>query len=131
MKVYWDSSALVEAVLLDEVRTRLQNEESCTRLHSLAEVFSTLTGGRLGFRVDACGAAELVAQLARETTVVRLDTAVVLDALRRARSLGVRGGRVHDFLHATAALHAHCTRLRTLNTRDFRDLCGDIRILPP
>ena len=50
MKVYWDSSALVAATMEVEVRQRLLEPDQFSRKHALAEVFSTLTGSRLGFR---------------------------------------------------------------------------------
>ena len=50
MKRYWDSSALVDALHDEDVRRVTQHPEQFTRPHTLTEVFSTLTGGRLGFR---------------------------------------------------------------------------------
>ena len=107
------------------VRQRLQGPNQFSRKHALAEVFSTLTGSRLGFRVDPADAAEIVKELADTLTFVELSVAERVDALRTARKFGVRGGRVHDFLHAVAAMKAGCELLRTLNTGDFEGLFRD------
>jgi hypothetical protein len=47
MKAYWDSSAVIEACNSPVLRARLHRERGLTRTHTLAEVFSTLTGARL------------------------------------------------------------------------------------
>ena len=122
MKPYWDSSALVEACQSLVLRARLHREGGITRTHALAEVFSTLTGGNLAFRVDADEAAETVASLAGELAFHDLTAADVLTALRAARKKGVRGGRVHDYLHALAAEKAGAKKLLTVDRNDFKDL---------
>lgn len=122
MSVYWDSSALIAATMDVQVRRRLREGGQFSRAHALAEVFSTLTGSRLGFRVDPADAAKVVAELADALAFVELEAPEVVAALQSARDLGVRGGRVHDFLHAVAAKKAACVSLRTLNTEDFKGL---------
>lgn len=122
MKVYWDSSALVESVLRLDVRNRLRQDSAFTRIHALAEVFSTLTGGRLGFRVESGDAADLLREISPELQFIPLNPAETLEALANARAVGVRGGRIHDFLHARAAEKMGCTLLRTLNGSDFDGL---------
>jgi len=104
------------------VRQRLSQADQFSRAHSLAEVFSTLTGSRLGFRVDPADAAEIVHELSGMLTFVELNIAEIVAALQTAKQLGVRGGRVHDFLHSVAAKRAGCQLLRTLNTPDFEGL---------
>jgi predicted nucleic acid-binding protein len=47
-----------------------------------------------------------------------------LAALVQAGKVGVRGGRVHDFLHAMAARKACVEKLVTLNKSDFAGLLG-------
>lgn len=131
MRVYWDSSALVVAVLDGGVRKRLSGDDSWARVHVLAEVFSTLTGGRLGFRVDAADAAAVIDEMRGSLKFVELSDDDVMAALRDARRLGVRGGRVHDYLHAMAAKAAGCGALRTLNTGDFVGLCGEVELREP
>ena len=130
-KTYWDSSALIAALHEESLRDKLQKESSCTRSHSFAEVFSPLTGGRLGFRYSPDEAADLIASLAEDLEIVELDGKETITALQTARRVGVRGGRVHDYLHAIAAKKAKASRLFTLNERDFVGLIKGMTILPP
>jgi predicted nucleic acid-binding protein len=122
VKAYWDSSALIEACNSTSLRARLHQERGLTRTHTLAEVFSTLTGGNLAFRLDADGAARTVASLAEDLDFQDLTAAEVLQALKEARKKGVRGGRVHDYLHAVAAEKSGAKKLLTLDKNDFTAL---------
>lgn len=126
MKVYWDSSALVIALVDDELRDRLAKEKGTTRTHSLAEVFSTLTGGNIRVRLSPDDAARTVEALAADLNFVDLTPARVLRALREARKRGVRGGRVHDYLHAVAALDHRAGRLLTSDRNDFKGLADGL-----
>ena len=91
--------------------------------HAFLETFSTLTGGRLGMKVDA----DLAAQLLNETVlprvqVIELGSAELLAALRQARKQGVRGGGVYDYMHLIAARKSKVDFLYTINLRDFHHL---------
>jgi predicted nucleic acid-binding protein len=103
-------------------------------VHALNETFATLTGGSLGFRVDA----DLTARLLREQIVARaamvvLDAEEVTDALDKARAHGVRGGAVYDYMHLVAARKGKADVLYTLNLTDFQHLHreGDPEIRRP
>ena len=122
MKAYWDSSAVIEACNNPVLRARLHRERGLTRTHTLAEVFSTLTGGNLAFRLDADEAAQTVANLATDLDFHDLAAADGLTALKEARKKGVRGGRIHDYLHAVAAQKSGAKKLLTLDKNDFTDL---------
>ena len=122
MKAYWDSSAVIEASNSPVLRARLHRERGLTRTHTLAEVFSTLTGGNLAFRLNADAAAQTVANLATDLDFRDLAAADVLTALKEARKKGVRGGRIHDYLHAVAAQKSGAKKLLTLDKNDFNDL---------
>jgi predicted nucleic acid-binding protein len=122
MKAYWDGSAVIEACNSSGLRARLHRERGLTRTHTLAEVFSTLTGGNLAFRLDADAAAQTVANLAADLDFHDLAAADVLTALKEARKKGVRGGRIHDYLHAVAAQKSGAKKLLTLDKNDFTDL---------
>lgn len=121
MKVYWDSSALVEAALNPQLWHRLQNEGAFTRPHALAEVFSTLTGNPAN-RIDAADAAAILERLSKRLAFVELTGVETLQALKRARLKGVRGGRVHDYLHAVAAEKSGVQTILALDKNDFADL---------
>ena len=119
MRRYWDASGLVEALHDESVRLKITRESAVTRSHSFSEVFSTLTGGRLGFRYAPDDAAGIISSLAKDLEVVDLSLEESLAALSQAGRVGVRGGRVHDFLHAQAARRAGVQKLVTLNRADF------------
>jgi predicted nucleic acid-binding protein len=128
MKAYWDSSALVAATADFALRTRLRQERGITRTHALAEIFSALTGGNLAIRLDADAAAEMVANLAQDLDFVDLTAKEVLAAFKQAKKRGVRGGRIHDFLHATAAGHSGAEELLTSDQHDFEALTDSVKV---
>jgi len=131
MTAYWDSSALIEAIQNLPVRKALHRSGGFTRPHTYAEVFSTITGGRLGFRCRANEAAKIVGELAADLQAVELDAKETLAALATAQKHGVRGGQTHDFLHAIAAQKAEAGVLYTLNSGDFESLRLPIPVEPP
>ena len=121
MKTYWDSSALVESVWEPSLQSRLHREGGVTRSHALAETFAALTGNPQN-RVDADVATTLIQQLADSLNFVDLTAAEMLAALKSARRLGVRGGRVHDLFHAVAAKKCGAKKILTLDKNDFTGL---------
>ncbi len=126
MIVFLDSSIIVAAVAEIE-----PHHEACAALllgtdslrirsHALAESFSTLTGGRLGLRLTATEAVQLLTvNILPRVKVVDLSAAAVLRSLTTSESRGIRGGAVHDFLHLASARKARARKLYTLNTRHF------------
>jgi predicted nucleic acid-binding protein len=127
MKAYWDSSALIETRLDADLRARLKAEGGVTRTHSLAETFSTLSGNPV-LRVSANDAAATIKALAPHLEFVDLTADEVIAGLDRAQSAGVRGGRVHDFLHALAAKKAGSKSLLTLDKNDFHGLVTGLSV---
>jgi len=121
MKAYWDSSALVETTIDSALRARLSKEKGITRTHALAETFSALTGNPK-MRFDADYAAQAVEQLCADLEFTDLSSAEVIAALKKAKKKGVRGGHVHDLLHAAAADKAGVTELLTIDLTDFTGL---------
>jgi predicted nucleic acid-binding protein len=128
MKAYWDSSALVQASADLALRRRLHAERGFTRSHTLAEIFSALTAGNLAIRLDADGAAQAVESLGQDLDFVDLTPQEMLAALKQARKRGVRGGRVHDFMHAIAAEKSRASHLLTADENDFESLTDSVKI---
>lgn len=118
MSTYWDSSALVESIFEPSLQIRLRQEHGVTRPHTLAEVFAVLTGNPQN-RIEADSATALVWQLANCLDFVELTAAEMLAALKSARKLGIRGGRVHDYFHAVAAEKSGAKKILTLDKDDF------------
>ena len=131
MKRYWDSSALVDALEDSRIEALALELEQFTRTHTLAEVFSTITGGRLGYKYHPEDAAALIAELTASMNFVELDAKEVQAALEIAHKRGVRGGQVHDLLHATAAEKAGVEVVLTDNITDFTNLVDGLKIAPP
>jgi predicted nucleic acid-binding protein len=129
VKAYWDAGGLIEAASDLLLRTRLRQERGYTRTHALAETFSVLTGGRLAVRLEADAASQVMAGLAADLDFIDLDAGEVLSALKEAQKRGVRGGRVHDFLHARAAEKAGALELLTTDQYDFASLTDKVRVV--
>ena len=139
MKSALDSSFLVSALCAadpDHIACRrvLATGDHSIFAHCLAETFGTLTGGRLGFRVPAVEATNLIRrQIAPKLRIVSLEADDLLNAFEEADSRGVRGGAVYDYLHLVAARKAGAKRLFTLNLGDFLSFHrpGDPEIFAP
>jgi len=126
-----DSTVLVAALAPDEERhpqalDLLMQSEHFVHPHAFLETFSTLTGGRLGVRVGAGFAAQMLTEtVLPRVKVVQLETDELMDAIKGARQRGVRGGAVYDYLHLVAARKAGADTLFTMNLSDFRHLSCD------
>jgi predicted nucleic acid-binding protein len=139
MSVLLDSSVLVAWLAPDEDRHEeclalLLQRGNVVHAHAFLETFSTLTGGRLGVKVDADFATKLLSEtVLPRVQVIELGIAELLDALRLARKQGVRGGGVYDYMHLVAARKAKADILYTINLSDFEHLHreGDPEIRRP
>jgi predicted nucleic acid-binding protein len=127
MRAYWDSSALVQSHLDNTVHTRLRHEGAYTRTHSLSETFATLTG-RAAIAMSANDAAAAIKGLLQYLELVDLTGPEVARAFAKAQSLGVRGGRVHDYVHALAAEKSGAKTLLTLDRNDFIGLVHSLSV---
>ncbi|MEI8288278.1 MAG: hypothetical protein WCH99_02300 [Verrucomicrobiota bacterium] len=121
MKAYWDSSALVQSLAEPTLQLRLKRERGFTRPHALAETFSALTGNPVT-RIDANDAFDFISTIARNLDFVEISVAEILQALKTSRQKGVRGGRVHDYLHAVAAEKSGAKKILTLDKNDFAEV---------
>jgi predicted nucleic acid-binding protein len=139
MSVLLDSSVLVAALMRDEdwhaeCLDLLLQGDCVIYAHALMETFTTLTGGRLGSRVNADFAAQLLNQTIRpRVQFIELNADELLEALQQARQHGVRGGAVYDYAHLVAARKSGAAVIYTLNLTDFQALrrTGDPEIRRP
>jgi predicted nucleic acid-binding protein len=125
MSCLLDSSVLV-AALLEEAPAHarcgalLERDGVHAYVHSLTEVFATLTGGRLGCRVPQALATELIEfGLLPFVSLVSLTTSEIVTAMRLSESRGIRGGAIYDYLHVVAARKVKAGKLYTLDVSDF------------
>ncbi len=100
MKSALDSSVIVSALCAgnpdhEACREVLLSARHSVLAHALTETFSTLTGGRLGFRVSASDAAMLLRQrITPKLRTVVLDSEDLFAAFDEAEGRGVRGGAI-------------------------------------
>lgn len=130
MRIYWDSSALIEALHDQKMRDRIKRGDNATRTHTLTELFSTLTKG-VNFRYTPADAAKMIRDLATDLTFVDLNTAETLHAVEEANGQGVRGSRIHDLMHAWAAKKWQADLLLTLDSKGFSTLKVPVKISEP
>jgi predicted nucleic acid-binding protein len=133
MKIYWDSSALFNALASKPVFDRFDSDEHTTRAHGFTEVFSHLTGRGLPMkdgtrqRVSGADAARMLSALAKRLSIRDLDGTETLEAIEMAERLGVQGARIHDLLHAWAAHRAGAQKILTRD-RGFSSLSKTLQI---
>jgi hypothetical protein len=121
MKVYWDSSALVEACQNTSARQRLSGDRGFGRRHALAEVFAAMSD-KPHLRVAPSQVVLVLKDIVADLDFVELTTDDIIKAASDAQSLGVRGGAIHDLLHVRAAVKAGATEILTLDRNDFLNL---------
>jgi hypothetical protein len=109
MRVYWDSTALLNALVAGPVVQRFGKGEHVTRTHSYVEAFHHLSGRGLPMKdgtrkkVSPADAALMIGKLSAKLSIRDLDLAETLKALDDAQAAGVSGRNVHDWIHARAA----------------------------
>jgi hypothetical protein len=110
VSTYWDTSALINALVSVPVAARLTTGQHVTRPHAFVEVFHHISGRGLprknGTRLQLSpgDAALLIRGLAkRMERLVNLDEEQTLKALDDAQGAGVMGRKVHDWLHVRSA----------------------------
>ena len=136
MKTYWDTSAAINALVSPEVFARLNAGEHVTRLHLLAEFFSTMTGRGISIMDEAghtehltlsqSDCAAWLRSFARKVQFDELTKDEALASLDKAKGLGVQGPRIYDYWHALVARKSHADELLTRNTADFAGLGGNL-----
>ena len=118
------------------VFARLNGGQHVTRLHLLAEFFSTMTGRGVSI-VDEAGQVErmVLSQndcaawlriFAGKVRFEELTPDEALASLDKAEELGVQGSRIYDYWHALVADKSKADDLLTRNTAHFSDLAGNL-----
>jgi predicted nucleic acid-binding protein len=134
MKTYFDSSALVAAMVEEEehhsraVSALANDTNGFTSTHALAETFATLTSGRLDIQLTPNEATDLVhANVTRRLQVVELTLADYRQAMQNSQAAGARGGAIFDMLHLQAARRGKADRILTINVRHFQTFAPDLK----
>ena len=119
MRIYWDSTALLNALAAQPVVDRLAKGQHFTRSHAFVETFHHLSGKGLprkdGTRLafSPGDGANMIRRLAKQLEVRDLDKEETLTALDNAQKRGVSGRMVHDWLHIRAAKLGGATLILT------------------
>jgi predicted nucleic acid-binding protein len=125
VSVLLDSSILIAALAPDEAShshclTLLKGDGNVIYSHALLETFATLTGGRLGVKVDGGLAARILSEtVLPRVRVIELHYHEITSALTTSKERGIRGGAVYDYRHLIAAKKAGVAAIYTLNRNDF------------
>lgn len=128
MKSFLDTSVLVATFHVDhphhessfDLFVRCEKDNACCGLHSLAEVYGTLTGMRVASRRASGDQALLFVSNIRERfTLVELGEQEYFQTLETAAAAGLVGGAIYDALLGQCALKVAAETLYTWNTKDF------------
>lgn len=134
MKAFLDTSVLVASFYGDHEHHKASLElfllhgkaGACCGAHSLAEVYSTLTGMPGARRVDGDTALLFLANIREHLTLVALDEQEYARAIEQAARMQLAGGAIYDALLGFCALKAGAETIYTWNTRDFLRLPPEI-----
>jgi predicted nucleic acid-binding protein len=130
VKAFLDTSVLVATFYADHERhkpsidlfRRFGAKQACCGLHSLAEIYSVLTGMPGKHRVSGDEALLFLGNVREQLTVVALDEADYWDFLSGSAGVGISGGAIYDALLGRCALKANAETLYTWNVADFKRL---------
>ena len=128
MKAFFDTSVLVATFLGDHEHhepsigalLRHEKEEICCGIHSLAEVYATMTRLPGAHRVSPSDAMLFLETIRERMTVIALDESGYMDAIQAAAGSGATGGLVYDALLAQCAIKAKAESILSWNVRHFQ-----------
>ena len=134
MKAFLDSSVLVAVFYAHhqlhqpsiDLFLRFKKSEACCGAHSLAEIYSSLTGRSGRERVSGDEAMLFLGDVRERLTIVSLDDKEYFKALEASSALGIAGGAIYDALLAHCALKAKAQVIYTWNAKDFMRLGPEI-----
>ena len=134
MKAFLDTSVLVAAFYYGHEHHRSSFElflsqdkkSGCTGAHSLAEVYSTLTGMPGKDRASGDEALLFLGNVCDRLTIVSLEAKEYVTALEAAAAAGVTGGGIYDAILGHCALKAKAESIYTWNVRHFARLGNEI-----
>jgi predicted nucleic acid-binding protein len=130
MKAFLDTSVLVATFYAQhehhapsiDLFLRFAQDDACCAVHSLAEIYSVLTGRSGRDRVSGDEALLFLTNVRDRLTTINLDREEYFGAIEASAPLGIAGGGIYDALLAHCALKARAESIYTWNVRDFRRL---------
>jgi predicted nucleic acid-binding protein len=139
VKAFLDTSVLVPVFLADhehhaaslDVFLRFTKRQSCCAVHSLAELYATVTRLPGRHRVSAEQAMLFLGEVRNRLTLVALDQEEYYATIEHAAATGVVGGTIYDALVGSCAGKAKAKTLYTWNLRHFEKFDGVGRVKTP
>jgi len=128
VKSFLDTSVLVAAFYVDhpqhqpsfDLFVRCKKDNACCGMHSLAEVYATLTGMRVAVRRASGDQALLfIGNIRERLSVVGLDEQEYSQMLESSAAAGLAGGAIYDAILGHCALKAGAKTIYTWSTKDF------------
>jgi len=128
VKAFVDTSVLVAAFYVEhphhqpsfDLFVRCEKKDACCGLHSLAEVYATLTAMRTASRRASGDQALLfIGNIRDRFTLVGLDEQEYLQMLEASAAAGLTGGAIYDAILGYCALKGDAETIYTWNTKDF------------
>jgi predicted nucleic acid-binding protein len=128
VKAFLDTSVLVAAFYGDhehhdasvDVFLRFGKHKACCGAHSLAEVYSVLTGMPGKDRVSGDEALLFLGNIRERLTIVTLNEEEYCKAIEAAAAAGISGGGIYDALLGHCAVIANADTIYTWNVKHFR-----------
>jgi predicted nucleic acid-binding protein len=105
---------------------RFKKNEACCGAHSLAEIYSSVTGRTGRERVSGDEAMLFLGDVRERLTIVSLDDQEYFKALKASSGLGIAGGAIYDALLGYCAIKAKAQAIYTWNAKDFTRLGPEI-----
>ncbi len=130
MKAFFDTSVLIAIFYVHhqfhqpsiDLIVRFKKYEACCGAHSLAEIYSSLTGRTGRERVSGAEAMLFLGDILERLTIVSLDYQEYFKVLEASSTIGITGGAIYDALLGHCALKAKAQTIYTWNTKDFMRL---------
>jgi predicted nucleic acid-binding protein len=121
MKAFLDTSVLVATFYAQhehhapsiDLFLRFDKADACCAAHSLAEIYSVLTGRAGRDRVSGDGALLFLGNVRDRLTTISLDHEEYFGAIEAAVPFGIGGGGIYDALLAHCALKAEAESIYT------------------
>jgi predicted nucleic acid-binding protein len=130
MKAFLDTSVLVATFYAQhehharsiDLFLRFGRNDACCAAHSLAEVYSVLTGRTGPDRISGDEALLFLRDVRERLTTVALGPREYFEAIEASAPLAVLGGGIYDALLGHCAIKAEAETIYTWNVKDFRRL---------
>lgn len=134
MNAFFDTSVLVPVFYGDHEHhapslslfLSVGKEDGCCGAHTLAEIYSTLTGMPGKYRVTGDQAMLFIGSILERLSVVALTAEEYAAALESWSKMGIGGGTIYDALLASCALKSRAEAIYSWNLRHYRQLGPEV-----